>query len=101
MTYDDAQAAESAIEWFSGKEFKGNEIKVQLATKRDNWGGGGGGLRRGAPRGGGGAGGGGGGGGFRGGPPGGGRGGDRGTRIHNVCYKFSKLPRLCFIGMTS
>ncbi|XP_059483859.1 RNA-binding protein cabeza-like isoform X4 [Neocloeon triangulifer] len=36
VTYDDANAARSAIEWFDGKEFQGNMVKVQLATtKRD------------------------------------------------------------------
>lgn len=61
VTYDDPNAARSAISWFDGKEFRGNSIKVQMATKRDNWSGGrGGGRGRG------------GGGGF-----GGGRGGNR------------------------
>ncbi|VEN54147.1 unnamed protein product [Callosobruchus maculatus] len=41
VTYDDANAAQSAISWFDGKDFKGNVIKVQLATKKDNWSGGG------------------------------------------------------------
>lgn len=80
VTYDDANAAQSAISWFDGKEFAGVQIKVQLATKKDNWSGGAGGG------GGGGAGGGAGGGGFgggrgRGGPRGGGGfGGSRGGR---------------------
>ncbi|KAK9886051.1 hypothetical protein WA026_014834 [Henosepilachna vigintioctopunctata] len=88
VTYDDADAAQSAISWFDGKSFRGNTIKVQLATKKDNWsgggrGGGGGGSRgggggMGGPRGGGGRGGGGfggrgGGGGRDGGSGGGGR----------------------------
>ncbi|XP_045473618.1 RNA-binding protein cabeza isoform X4 [Harmonia axyridis] len=69
VTYDDANAAQSAINWFDGKDFQGNTIKVQLATKKDNWSGGrgGGGGGRGGP----------GGGGSRGGP-GGGRGGGGG-----------------------
>lgn len=43
VTYDDANAAQSAISWFDGKDFRGSVIKVQLATKKDNWSGGGGG----------------------------------------------------------
>ncbi|KAJ8934570.1 hypothetical protein NQ318_017269 [Aromia moschata] len=81
VTYDDADAAQSAISWFDGKDFRGSVIKVQLATKKDNWSSGGGGGGRGGPRGGGGGGrggglggGGGGGGGGFGGP----RGRDRG-----------------------
>jgi RNA-binding protein FUS len=56
VTYDDANAAQSAISWFDGKEFGGTQIKVQLATKKDNWssGRGGGGGGRGMGRGGGG-----------------------------------------------
>lgn len=68
VTYDDANAARSAISWFDGKDFRGVTIKVQLATKKDNWGGG----RGGKSGGGGGGRGGGGRGGF-----GGGRGGGR------------------------
>lgn len=71
VTYDDANAAQSAISWFDGKDFRGSIIKVQLATKKDNWSQGGG---RGGPRGGGG----GGGGGRGGGGGGGGFGGPRG-----------------------
>ncbi|CAH1957878.1 unnamed protein product [Acanthoscelides obtectus] len=88
VTYDDANAAQSAISWFDGKDFKGNVIKVQLATKKDNWSGGG--MGRGGGFGGGGGGGGyggGGGGGFGGrggsrdgGPRGGGGGGGGGGR---------------------
>lgn len=71
ITYDDANAANSAISWFDSKSFNGVTIKVSLAQRQNNWqkGGGGGG-------GGGGA-----GGGFRkSGPPsrGGGGGGGRG-----------------------
>lgn len=47
ITYDDPHTASSAIEWFDGKEFKGNTIKVSLAQRTNNWaakkGGGGGG----------------------------------------------------------
>lgn len=45
VTYDDANAAQSAISWFDGKEFNGSVIKVQLATKKDNWSAGRGGGR--------------------------------------------------------
>lgn len=67
VTYDDANAAKSAISWFNGKDFRGTVISVQLATKRDNWSSGGGGGR-------------GGGGGGRGGGRGGGPGGFGGGR---------------------
>lgn len=40
VTYDDANAARSAITWFDGKDFRGSTIKVQMATKKDNWSGG-------------------------------------------------------------
>lgn len=52
VTYDDSNAAQSAISWFDGKEFGGTQIRVQLATKKDNWSGGRGG-RGGGGRGGG------------------------------------------------
>lgn len=70
VTYDDQNAAKSAIDWFDGKDFKGFKIKVQMAQHKSNWHGGG---SRGGGRGGGG------GGGGRGGGRGGfgGRGGDR------------------------
>lgn len=78
VTYDDSDAAKSAITWFDGKDFRGTVITVQLATKKDNWGGG-----RGRGRGGGG------GGGFGGrGGPGGGGGGrmrDAGKKCWCVC----------------
>lgn len=45
VTYDDSNAAQSAISWFNGKDFRGTVINVQLATKKDNWGGGRGGGR--------------------------------------------------------
>lgn len=75
VTYDDANAAQSAIKWFDGQDFRGSNIKVQLATKKDNWSAGSGGGGGGGRGGGGGLGGGprGGGGGF-----GGGRGRDSG-----------------------
>ncbi|CAH1399961.1 unnamed protein product [Nezara viridula] len=69
VTYDDSNAARSAIKWFDNKEFNGATIKVQMATKRDNYMGGRGGRdggfgeHRGGGRGG------------RGGPRGGGPGG--------------------------
>lgn len=49
ITYDDPSAASSAIDWFDGKDFNGNKIKVSLA-QRNAWqpkGGGGGGRGRG------------------------------------------------------
>ncbi|PNF31969.1 hypothetical protein B7P43_G06566 [Cryptotermes secundus] len=58
VTYDDANAARSAIDWFDGKDFKGSIIKVQMAQHKNNYVGGRGG--RGGGRGGGGGGGGGG-----------------------------------------
>ncbi|KAF0299086.1 Transcription initiation factor TFIID subunit 15 [Amphibalanus amphitrite] len=61
VTYEDIEAARSAIGWFSGKEFRGNTIKVSMAerrtsTDRSRGGGGGrgGGGFRGRGRGGGG-----------------------------------------------
>lgn len=76
VTYDDSNAAKSAITWFNGKDFRGTIITVQLATKKDNWSGGRGGGGRGGGRGGGF-----GGGGGRGGPGGGGRNRDSGKCI--------------------
>lgn len=80
VTYDDQNAARSAIDWFDGKEFKGNTIKVQIAQHKSSWQGGRGGGRGGSDRGGGGGRGGGGrgGGGYGGG--GGGRDRDGGSR---------------------
>ncbi|XP_049778585.1 RNA-binding protein cabeza isoform X3 [Schistocerca cancellata] len=80
VTYDDSNAARSAISWFDGKDMKGTTIKVQMAQHKNNYAGGrgrgggggssrGGGMDRG-PRGGDG-----GGGGSRDGPPRGGGGG--------------------------
>lgn len=37
VTYDDQNAARSAINWFDGKEFKGCTIKVQMAQHKSNW----------------------------------------------------------------
>lgn len=53
ITYDDPSAASSAIDWFDGKDFNGNKIKVSLAQRNNSWqqksgGGGGGGPKRGA-----------------------------------------------------
>lgn len=78
VTYDDADAAKSAITWFDGKDFRGSTIKVQMATHKSNWAGGTRGKGRGAGTGGGGFGGGGGGGGRGGGGSGGGMGGGGG-----------------------
>ncbi|XP_017155984.1 RNA-binding protein cabeza isoform X2 [Drosophila miranda] len=79
VTYDDTNAAQSAIEWFDGRVFKGANIKVSLAQRQSTWnkGGGGRGGFGGRPRGGGGGGGGGGGRFDRGGGGGGGGGGGR------------------------
>ncbi|XP_019895178.2 RNA-binding protein cabeza isoform X2 [Musca domestica] len=64
VTYDDINAAQSAIAWFDGRDFNGCIIKVSLAQRQNNWNKGGGGRGGG---GGGGRGRGGGGGGFGGG----------------------------------
>lgn len=37
VTYDDQNAARSAISWFDGKDFKGSTIKVQMAQHKSNW----------------------------------------------------------------
>ncbi|KAL6259458.1 hypothetical protein P5V15_009378 [Pogonomyrmex californicus] len=37
VTYDDQNAARSAISWFDGKDFKGCTIKVQIAQHKSNW----------------------------------------------------------------
>lgn len=55
ITYDDSNAAKSAISWFDNKNFNGTVIKVSLAQRQNNWqkgGGGGGGGFRGGSRGG-------------------------------------------------
>ena len=58
VTYEDVEAARSAIDWFSGKDFRGNIIKVSMAERRTTTdrsrGGGRGGGFRGRGRGGGG-----------------------------------------------
>lgn len=61
VTYDDQDAARSAITWFDGKDFKGAKIKVQIAQHKSSWqgsrgsggggGGGGGGRNSGGGRG--------------------------------------------------
>ena len=43
ITYDDPAAASGAIQWFDGKDFNGNVIKVQLAQRNNTWQKGGGG----------------------------------------------------------
>lgn len=57
ITYDDPNAAKSAISWFDSKSFNGATIKVSLAQRQNTWqkggGGGGGGFRRGGGGGGG------------------------------------------------
>ncbi|XP_032706692.1 RNA-binding protein FUS-like [Lontra canadensis] len=79
VLFDDPPSAKAAIDWFDGKEFSGNPIKVSFATRRADFNRGGGngrgGRGRGGPVGRGGYGGGGSGGGGRGGFPSGGGGG--------------------------
>uniref|UniRef100_A0A8C1K6K7 RNA-binding protein FUS n=1 Tax=Cyprinus carpio TaxID=7962 RepID=A0A8C1K6K7_CYPCA len=68
VSFDDPPSAKAAIDWFDGKDFNGNPIKVSFATRRAEFGRGGGAMRggrgRGGPMGRGGFGGGRGGGGF-------------------------------------
>nr|XP_013813714.1 PREDICTED: uncharacterized protein LOC106497349 [Apteryx mantelli mantelli] len=47
VSFDDPPSAKAAIDWFDGKEFNGNVIKVSFATRRPEFmrGGGGGGRR--------------------------------------------------------
>lgn len=53
VTYDDEEAATAAINWFDNKEILGCVVKIQLATRKNNFnnfnkghrGGGGGGFR--------------------------------------------------------
>ncbi|XP_030318535.1 TATA-binding protein-associated factor 2N [Calypte anna] len=47
VSFDDPPSAKAAIDWFDGKEFNGNVIKVTFATRRPEFmrGGGGGGRR--------------------------------------------------------
>ncbi|OPJ78812.1 hypothetical protein AV530_012177 [Patagioenas fasciata monilis] len=53
VSFDDPPSAKAAIDWFDGKEFSGNPIKVSFATRRAdfNRGGGRGGRGRGGPMG--------------------------------------------------
>lgn len=37
VTYDDANAAASAINWFDNKDFNGASIRVSLAQRQNNW----------------------------------------------------------------
>lgn len=58
ITYDDSNAAKSAISWFDNKNFNGSTIHVSLAQRQNNWQKGGGNFRGGSGgRGGGGGGG--------------------------------------------
>lgn len=41
VTYDDPPTAKSCISWFNGKDFRGKQIKVELAQRRTPAGGGG------------------------------------------------------------
>ncbi|XP_074869892.1 TATA-binding protein-associated factor 2N isoform X2 [Carettochelys insculpta] len=48
VSFDDPPSAKAAIDWFDGKEFHGNVIKVSFATRRPEFLRGGGGGRRGS-----------------------------------------------------
>lgn len=37
VTYDDANAAQSAISWFDKNDFNGVNIRVSLAQRQNNW----------------------------------------------------------------
>ncbi|KAG5832015.1 hypothetical protein ANANG_G00286630 [Anguilla anguilla] len=52
VSFDDPPSAKAAIDWFDGKDFNGNPIKVSFATRRADFGRGGGGMRGGRGRGG-------------------------------------------------
>ncbi|XP_051790501.1 RNA-binding protein FUS isoform X3 [Erpetoichthys calabaricus] len=52
VSFDDPPSAKAAIDWFDGKEFNGNPIKVSFATRRADFGRGGGNMRGGRGRGG-------------------------------------------------
>uniref|UniRef100_A0A8B9MMP4 RNA-binding protein FUS n=1 Tax=Accipiter nisus TaxID=211598 RepID=A0A8B9MMP4_9AVES len=52
VSFDDPPSAKAAIDWFDGKEFSGNPIKVSFATRRADFNRGGGGGRGGRGRGG-------------------------------------------------
>uniref|UniRef100_A0A3B3QZ53 FUS RNA binding protein n=1 Tax=Paramormyrops kingsleyae TaxID=1676925 RepID=A0A3B3QZ53_9TELE len=45
VSFDDPPSAKAAIDWFDGKEFNGNPIKVSFATRRADFGGSRGGMR--------------------------------------------------------
>nr|XP_031363548.1 RNA-binding protein FUS-like [Lonchura striata domestica] len=50
VSFDDPPSAKAAIDWFDGKEFSGNPIKVSFATRRADFSRGGGrGRGRGGP----------------------------------------------------
>uniref|UniRef100_A0A1A8CGS0 Fusion (Involved in t(12,16) in malignant liposarcoma) n=1 Tax=Nothobranchius kadleci TaxID=1051664 RepID=A0A1A8CGS0_NOTKA len=51
VSFDDPPSAKAAIDWFDGKDFNGNPIKVSFATRRPDFGGRGG-MRGGRGRGG-------------------------------------------------
>ncbi|XP_006005918.1 RNA-binding protein FUS isoform X2 [Latimeria chalumnae] len=53
VSFDDPPSAKAAIDWFDGKEFSGNMIKVSFATRRSDFIRGGGNMRGGRGRGGG------------------------------------------------
>ncbi|KAJ3581112.1 hypothetical protein NHX12_017034, partial [Muraenolepis orangiensis] len=42
VSFDDPPSAKAAIDWFDGKDFSGNPIKVSFATRRADFGGRGG-----------------------------------------------------------
>ncbi|XP_062875078.1 RNA-binding protein FUS isoform X2 [Trichomycterus rosablanca] len=52
VSFDDPPSAKAAIDWFDGKDFNGNSIKVSFATRRAEFGRGGGAMRGGSGRGG-------------------------------------------------
>uniref|UniRef100_A0A5F4WGI4 Integrin subunit alpha X n=1 Tax=Callithrix jacchus TaxID=9483 RepID=A0A5F4WGI4_CALJA len=52
VSFDDPPSAKAAIDWFDGKEFSGNPIKVSFATRRADFNRGGGNGRGGRGRGG-------------------------------------------------
>ncbi|XP_072273211.1 RNA-binding protein FUS isoform X6 [Pyxicephalus adspersus] len=52
VSFDDPPSAKAAIDWFDGKEFSGNPIKVSFATRRADFTSRGGGNSRGRGRGG-------------------------------------------------
>ncbi len=85
ITYEDEAAAEAAIQWFNEKVIMGNVVKIQLATRKNNFNNFRGGNRGGRGGGGGGSGGGryDGGSGRYGGSSSGGDGGNRGNRDYS------------------